>query len=61
MFLDIKRLVSFSSTSSIINSLSDYDFQYLVINNIIAANNLFSLKQRARKINNETIVHFVKQ
>jgi hypothetical protein len=49
---------SSSSTSPIINGLSDHDAQYLMINNIAAASNLISLKQRTRKVNNKTIMQF---
>jgi hypothetical protein len=51
--------VSSSSTSPvIINGLSDHDAQYLMINNISAASNFIPLKQRTRKVNNETIMQF---
>jgi hypothetical protein len=49
---------SSSSTSPIINGLTDHDAQYLMINNIAAAGNLIPLKQRIRKVNNETIMQF---
>jgi hypothetical protein len=55
MSVDSTRFTS-SSTSSIINGLSDHDAQYLMINNIAAANNLITLKQRTRMINNKTIM-----
>jgi hypothetical protein len=57
MFVDSTRFSS-SSTSSIINGLSDHDDQHLVINNTAEADNLISLKQRTRKINTETIMQF---
>jgi hypothetical protein len=47
-----------SSTSPIINGLSDHDAQYLMINNIAAAGNLIPLKQRTRKVNNETVMQY---
>jgi hypothetical protein len=42
----------------VINGLSDHDAQYLMINNIAAAGDLIPLKQRTRKVNNETIMQF---
>jgi hypothetical protein len=57
IFVDSIRFSS-SSTSPVINGLSDHDAQYLMINNIAAASNLIPLKQRTRKVNNETIVQF---
>jgi hypothetical protein len=57
IFVDSIRFSS-SSTSPIINGLSDHDAQYLMINNIAAATNLIPLKQRTRKVNNETIMQF---
>jgi hypothetical protein len=55
--VDITRLSS-SSTSPIINSLSDHDAQLLTINNIASAVNLIHPKHRTRKINNDTIMQF---
>jgi hypothetical protein len=55
MSVDSTRFTT-SSTSSIINGLPDHDAQYFTINNIAAANNLITLKQRTRTINNETIM-----
>jgi hypothetical protein len=46
------------SSSPIINGLSDHDAQYPMINNIAAAGYLIPLKQRTRKVNNETIMQF---
>jgi hypothetical protein len=57
IFVDSIRLNS-SSTSPITNGLSDHDAQLLTINNIVAAVNLIRLKQRTRKINNDTIMQF---
>jgi hypothetical protein len=57
IFVDSIRLNS-SSTSPIIHGLSDHDAQLLTINNIVAAVNLIPLKQRTRKINNDTIMQF---
>jgi hypothetical protein len=50
---------SSSSASSIISGLSDHDALYLMIKNIAAADNLEHLKQRIRKIDNETIMLFI--
>jgi hypothetical protein len=49
MFFDSTRFSS-SSTSSIVNGLSDHDAQYLMNNNIAAAGKLMPLKQRTIKI-----------
>jgi hypothetical protein len=49
---------SSSSASPIINGLSEHDAQHLMINNIAAAGNVILLKQRTRKVNNETIKQF---
>jgi hypothetical protein len=57
IFVDNIRLNS-SSTSPIINDLSDHDAQLLTINNVVAAVNLMPLKQRTRKINSVTVVQF---
>jgi hypothetical protein len=57
IFVGIIRLSS-SFTSSIINSLSDHDAQFLTINNIVAAINIVPLKQKTRKVNNETVMQF---
>jgi hypothetical protein len=57
IFVDSIRLNS-TSTSPIINGLSDHDAQLLTINNIVAAVNLIALKQRTRKISNDTIMQF---
>jgi hypothetical protein len=50
--------VSSCSTSPVINGISDHDAHYLMTNNIHAADYLTSLKQRTRKIINETIMQF---
>jgi hypothetical protein len=55
IFVDCIR---FSSSTSIINGISDHDAQYLMINNIAATTNLILLKQGKRKVNNETITQF---
>jgi hypothetical protein len=57
IFVDSIRFSS-SSTSPIINGLSEHDAQNLMINNTAAASNLIPLNQRARKVNNETIMQF---
>jgi hypothetical protein len=57
IFVDSIRL-SPSSVSPIINGLSGHDAQLLTINNIASAVNLIPLKQRTRKINNDTIMQF---
>jgi hypothetical protein len=57
MFIDRTRLSS-SCTSSVINGLSAHDAQLYTENIIISEVNLAPLKQKARKINNETIAHF---
>jgi hypothetical protein len=59
IFVD-STIVSSRSASSTINGLSDHDAQYLMIKNIAAADSLEHLKQRIRKIDNETISSFVK-
>lgn len=40
---------SSSSTSPIINGLSDHDAQYIVINNIAAGGNLIPLKKKKKE------------
>jgi hypothetical protein len=40
------------------NGLSDHDGQFITINNIAAAGNIIPLRQRTRKINNETVMQF---
>jgi hypothetical protein len=57
IFMDTMRF-SLSSTSAIVNGLSEHDAQYLVINNIASAGNLTSVKQRTRKVNDEIITQF---
>jgi hypothetical protein len=57
IFVDNIRFIS-CSTTPIINGLSDHDAQYLMINNTVSAGNLKRLKQRKRKVNNETIMQF---
>jgi hypothetical protein len=57
IFVDNVKLSS-SFTSPIINGLSGHDAQLLTINNIFAATYIVPLKQRMRKINNETIMQF---
>jgi hypothetical protein len=57
MFVNSTKCSS-SSASSIVNGLLGHLYQYLMINNIAAADNLFPLKQRTTKINNETIMQF---
>jgi hypothetical protein len=56
VFVDSIRFSS--STSPITTGLSDNDAQYLMINNIAAAGNVIPLKQRTRKVNNETTMQF---
>ena len=57
IFVDNCR-INLSSTSPIINGLSDHDAQILTIKNIYATINEFPLKQRTRLIDNETIINF---
>jgi hypothetical protein len=57
IFIDSTRLTS-SCTSPVVNSLSDHDSELLTINNITTKVNVIPLKQRTRKISNETIVQF---
>ena len=57
MFVDNSR-IKLPSLSPIINGLSDHNAQILTIKNIYAAINTFSLKQRTRLIDNETIMNF---
>lgn len=47
-----------SSTSSIVNGLSDHDAQFITINNIAPANNTLLLSHTAKQINNEAIIEF---
>jgi hypothetical protein len=49
--------LSSSSTSPIVNGLPDHDAQFLAVN-IISEANPTSLKQKTRKISNETFAHF---
>jgi hypothetical protein len=56
-FVDNSRLKS-SSTSPLINGLSDHDAQFLTINNIYATTNKIPFKQKTRLINNEMITNF---
>jgi hypothetical protein len=53
IFLDSARLIS--SCTSIVNGISGHDAQFLIVNNIIFEVNSTPLKQKIRKINNETI------
>jgi hypothetical protein len=55
--VDNSRLKS-SSTSPLINGLSDHDAQLLTINNIYATTNKIPFKQKTRLINNETVTNF---
>jgi hypothetical protein len=55
--VDNSRL-NLSSISLIINGLSDHNAQILTIKTIYATINKFSLKQRTRSVNNETIMNF---
>jgi hypothetical protein len=57
IFIDSARLSS-SCTSPLVNGLSDHDAQFLTENNIIFEVNSTPMKQKTRKINNETIAHF---
>jgi hypothetical protein len=57
IFVDNSRLVS-SITTPLITGLSDHDAQLLTINNIYAATNKVSLKQRTRLINSDTLTNF---
>jgi hypothetical protein len=57
IFGDSTRLNS-SSTSLIINGLSDRDGQHIAINNAVATTTLTPLKQRTRKIDNEKVMQF---
>ena len=47
-----------SSTSPLINGLSDQDAQLLTINNIYATTNKIPFKRKTILINNETITNF---
>jgi hypothetical protein len=55
--VDNSRLGS-SIPYPLINGISDHDAQLLTINNIYAATNKVSLKQRTRLINNDTLTNF---
>jgi hypothetical protein len=55
--VDITRLSS-SSTYHIINGVSDYEAQFLAVNNTVPATNTVYLKQRTREINNKRIMQF---
>ncbi|PNF25679.1 hypothetical protein B7P43_G16270, partial [Cryptotermes secundus] len=57
IFVDVTRFSS-SSTSPIINGLSDHDAQFLVMDNLAVAGNFIHQKQRIRKINSESIKQF---
>ena len=57
IFVDT-NIIKLSSTSPIINGLSDHNAQILTIKNICATINKFSLKQRTRLIDNEIIMNF---
>jgi hypothetical protein len=54
VFVDITRL----SSSTCPSGLSDYDVQFLTVNNIAPATNIVPLKQRTRKINSKRIMQF---
>jgi hypothetical protein len=57
IFVD-NNIINLSSTSPIINGLSDNHAQILTIKNIHATINKLPLKQRTRLIYNEIIVNF---
>jgi hypothetical protein len=57
IFADSTRLNS-SSTSLIINGLSDHDGQLTAINNTVATATLIPLRHRTRKTDNETVMQF---
>jgi hypothetical protein len=57
IFIDSTRL-SFSCKSSVVSGFSDHDVQFLIVNNITIKVSLISLKEKTRKINNETIAQF---
>jgi hypothetical protein len=57
IFVDITRLSSFS-TYPIINGLSDYDAEFITVNNVAVATNTVHLNQRSMEINNERIMQF---
>jgi hypothetical protein len=54
IFIDNTKLSS-SYITPLVNSLSDHDAKFLTVNNFTTKVNLIALKQRTRKINNETI------
>lgn len=58
IFVDKVRLGS-PSLSHITNGLSDHDFQFFTINNIVDLTNIASVKKKTRKINNETIMQIM--
>jgi hypothetical protein len=60
IFIDSARLSS-SCTSPIVNGLSDHNAQLLTVNNITTKVNVMPLKQRTRKLINETIAQFQHQ
>jgi hypothetical protein len=57
ILVDSTRLNS-SSTSLIVNGMSNHDGQFIIINNIVATANLIPLRQRTRDVNNETVMQF---
>ena len=57
IFVD-NNILGSTITLPLINGLSDHDAQLLTINNIHAATKIFSLKQRTRIINSETLTNF---
>ena len=57
IFVDNSR-INLSSVSPIINGLSNHDAQILTVKNICETVNKFSLNQRTRLIDSETITNF---
>jgi hypothetical protein len=57
IFTDSVRLSS-SSTTQIVNGISDHDAQFPAVNNIILEVNSTPLQQKTIKINNETTAYF---
>jgi hypothetical protein len=57
IFVDSTRLSS-SCSYIVVSRLSDHGVQFLTVNNITTKVNLIPLKQRTRKINNETTAQF---
>jgi hypothetical protein len=52
------NIINLSSTSPVINGLSDNHDQILTIKNICATTNKFPLKQRTRLTDSEIIMNF---